>query len=166
MKRIGGPWVSPDKRVALTAWRFAERFHIAESGCLLWTGSTLQSSSGIRYGKLWDSRQNRLGLAHRVVYEAIHGEIPLGMVLDHTCSQPLCVNPMHLEPVTQAENVARSQSRTGVAMHCVHGHPATEENCYRYRGNDGFMHRNCRVCGRIKATKRRAVQRALERLGR
>lgn len=49
-------------------------------------------------------------LAHRVSYETHVGPIPEGMVLDHLCCIRECVNPDHLEPVTQAENVRRSRT--------------------------------------------------------
>lgn len=45
--------------------------------------------------------------AHRFIYEQANGPIPEGMSLDHLCRNPRCVNPAHLEPVTQAENVRR-----------------------------------------------------------
>lgn len=32
------------------------------------------------------------------------GPIPEGLHLDHLCRVRRCVNPAHLEPVTQAEN--------------------------------------------------------------
>lgn len=53
-------------------------------------------------------RDGRTGLVHRRMYEDAHG-IRLGrwLVLDHLCNNPRCVNPEHLEPVTQAENVRR-----------------------------------------------------------
>lgn len=72
--------------------------------CWLWTASFDargygQINAGGRRGK-------PLG-AHRVAYELVKGEVPAGMVLDHTCRNTWCVNPDHLEPVTQAENMAR-----------------------------------------------------------
>jgi hypothetical protein len=46
-------------------------------------------------------------LAHRVAYKAVYGPIAPGMQLDHLCRVGLCVNPEHLEPVTNAENARR-----------------------------------------------------------
>jgi hypothetical protein len=40
-------------------------------------------------------------------YERAHGPVPAGLVLDHTCKNPGCVNPDHLEPVTTAVNTRR-----------------------------------------------------------
>lgn len=49
-------------------------------------------------------------LAHRWVWEQKRGPIPHSLQLDHLCEQPACVNPDHLEPVTNAENVRRSRT--------------------------------------------------------
>lgn len=52
-----------------------------------------------RDGKMWG--------AHRWYYVQAHGPVPDGLQLDHLCRNRLCVNPDHLEPVSQAENVRR-----------------------------------------------------------
>jgi hypothetical protein len=50
---------------------------------------------------------NKVLLAHRVIYEALVGPIPAGLVLDHLCANRACVNPAHLEPVTKSQNAIR-----------------------------------------------------------
>jgi hypothetical protein len=34
--------------------------------------------------------------------------IPVGLVIDHLCGNRRCVNPSHVEPVTQQEHIRRS----------------------------------------------------------
>jgi len=43
-------------------------------------------------------------LAHRWMYEQMIGPIKKGKVINHTCGIRNCVNPAHLEVVSQAEN--------------------------------------------------------------
>jgi hypothetical protein len=48
-------------------------------------------------------------LVYRLLYVHFRGEIPEGLVLDHVvCDNPRCVNPWHVEPRTQRENLIRS----------------------------------------------------------
>jgi hypothetical protein len=80
--------------------------------------------------------------AHRVAYELAVGEIPTGLVLDHLCRTRACVNPAHLEPVTQGENVRRGYPGGKGSTHCRQGHPFDEANTIvRPSG-----HRACRAC--------------------
>lgn len=91
------------------------------------------------------------GLAHRKIYEAIIGPIPAGLNIDHLCRNRACVNPWHMEPVTQHVNVMRGSSpwaKHAKATHCPSGHAYDEENTYLYRGS-----RYCRTCnGRTSKT--------------
>lgn len=57
------------------------------------------------YGRVRDD--HRMVLAHRYHYERQRGAITDGGVLDHLCRVRACVNPDHLEMVTQAKNVQR-----------------------------------------------------------
>jgi hypothetical protein len=57
--------------------------------------------------------------AHRHFSEIHIGPIPPGLVLDHLCNNPPCVNPAHLEPVTAKENMRRKierQRRASIAL--------------------------------------------------
>jgi hypothetical protein len=71
------------------------------SGCWLWFGCV--NSKG--YGQM--KTPTRAVLAHRFAYEQFRGPLMVGFVLDHLCRQRCCVNPDHLEQVTQAVNLAR-----------------------------------------------------------
>lgn len=57
------------------------------------------------YGRV--VRNGRDRLAHRWVYARLLGPIPEGHVLDHLCRNTSCVNPEHLEPVSDAVNTRR-----------------------------------------------------------
>ncbi len=111
------------------------------SGCWLWTGS----SDALGYGQIY--RDGRLTNAHRVTYELYIGNIPDGLVIDHLCRIPCCVNPDHLEPVTQKVNVRRGLA--GSKTHCKHGHPFNLENSYVRR--DGS--KTCKKCRSETAKK-------------
>ena len=67
--------------------------------CWRWLGYVAPDG----YGKLRATTGNYA--AHRLVYEALRGGIPDGMVLDHICHNPACVNPDHLRPVSIRLNV-------------------------------------------------------------
>lgn len=59
------------------------------------------------YGRFMPSNTRTPVLAHVYAYERLIGPRPRGLDLHHTCENPGCVNPSHLEPLTRSEHVAR-----------------------------------------------------------
>lgn len=49
--------------------------------------------------------------AHRAVYELLVEPINPGFVIDHICSNKRCVNPRHLQQITQSLNIAIEAGR-------------------------------------------------------
>lgn len=95
-------------------------------------------------------------LAHRAAYEDVVGPIPDGLTIDHLCFNPPCCNPIHMEPVTLAENSRRQAAAAKPATHCRKGgHEFTAETT-AYRGRQ----RLCRLCERASGVRRRALKRA------
>lgn len=139
--------------------RFMEKVDLSDDGCWLWTAAVTRTEAP--YGVFWLDRKQVP--AHRVSYEIHVGPIPEGLHLDHLCRNPRCVNPDHLEPVTNAENILRGigpPAVNAVKTHCDHGHQFTPENTYEYTRN-GRTRRSCRACRR--ENQRRYLERRRSR---
>lgn len=114
-----------------------------ETGCWEWTAA--RTNGGYGAFRL----EGVASVAHRVLYSLLVCELPADLHLDHLCRNTICVNPDHLEPVTQQEN----NRRAGAARtHCVQGHEYTAANTYRRRNGS----RDCRACNRDRASTRYA----------
>lgn len=108
--------------------------------CWLWTG-TLTAHGYARYSGT---------VAHRLLWEHVHGPLAPGLELDHLCRVRHCVNPDHLEPVTHTENVRRGNGGRNPAIRCPRGHEYAGSNVYVRPDGRG---RGCRACNRIRARK-------------
>lgn len=130
--------------------RFLAKVAIQEGGCWEWTAVTAGEGYGYFYrGSVAPGEHGRI-YAHRWSYEYHVGPIPKGLVIDHLCRNRLCVNPEHLEPVSQLENVRRGHGN-GKQTHCPAGHEYAGENLYiTPKGG-----RQCRACKRQALRKYR-----------
>lgn len=110
--------------------------------CWTWTGT--HSAAG--YGTfVRDGR--RQCYAHRYSYELHCGPIPADLQIDHLCRNRGCLNPAHLEAVTQQENIRRGERAN--RTHCPRDHPYDDGNTRRTsRG------RWCRTCAHEAAVAR------------
>ena len=129
-----------------------------DNGCWLWRG--VKNPQG--YGMF--SMNSTKVCAHRVSYSLFTAEIPSGLVVDHTCHNKdnacsgghscvhrSCVNPKHLEAITQRENLWRSSLFDGAKAHCKHGHLFSLANTMYENGRN----RRCKTCYENKKSRMR-----------
>lgn len=123
--------------------------------CWLWSGAL--TSEGYASFKA-DGQPN----GHRWAYQHFVGAIPAGLYIDHLCRVRHCVNPDHLEAVTNAENIRRGESRLNSAKyaatltHCPQGHEKTEANVYRsFNPKYNRWESACRPCRNARIRRRK-----------
>ena len=108
------------QRMGIVGW------DITGDGCWEWRGR--RSEKGYPLISI-----ERLGLrharAHRVMYEETTGNILGDRIIRHTCDNPPCINPSHLEPGTNADNtrdmMERGRHHTHGRTRCPNGHDLT-----------------------------------------
>ena len=83
-------------------WKFVDVK--SENECWVWKGNRFSTG----YGRC------SFGRAHRVAWELIHGVIPEGMFVLHSCDNKPCCNPKHLFLGTRKDN-AQDAKRKGIA---------------------------------------------------
>lgn len=144
------------------AQRFWKKVNKSDE-CWLWMGARTKAG----YGNFaLDARHGsyRFVVAHRYAYEVLVGPVPVGMQLDHLCRVRHCVNPAHLEPVTNQENTRRGLL-SALKTECVNGHPWTPENTVVQKTGTRPGRRRCRTCvgaQNRKTAERRKAERACQ----
>ena len=92
-----------------------KRCDVETGGCWMWSYATDQDGYGIVYHASHKYRR-----AHRLSWHLYNGaDIPVGMVVMHSCDRPGCVNPEHLSIGTNRDNIqdrfAKGRSARGEA---------------------------------------------------
>lgn len=100
-------------RLHLAFLRFVQKIEIV-GDCWIWTGA--RNRNDMTYGQFRDENTKRVQ-AHTFAYEFFVGPIKKGLQPDHLCRIPACVNPRHIEPVTNLENALRGVK----VVPCLHG---------------------------------------------
>lgn len=138
-----------------------ERGVVTSTDCWEWTGTRDPQGYGVLR---WDGRTMRV---HRLVTHLAHG-LDLNNRLEwarHSCDNPPCFNPDHLEPGTPADNardcIERGRRVIGI---CRRGHSIAGENAITVNGK--VRCRECKNEMNNKYRDRRRVQPAMSAAGR
>lgn len=132
--------------------RFIDKIAITDN-CWIYRGHI--TSQG--YGRIHIGKTSYL--VHRLMFIEKYGEIPRGLVLDHLCRNRACINPDHLEMVTNLENIKRGIDGewNRIKTHCPQGHEYNKKNThYKIRTNRRGFNRVCRLCSRNYMRRKRA----------
>lgn len=119
--------------------------------CWLWTGGF--GSTGNGYGRTyWNGRMRP---ATQVSWELHNGaSFPTGKFACHSCDNTRCVNPLHIWPGTQSENlrdcVAKGRHPKKPKSLCRRGHAMDEANRKPMPGGGS----RCRECERVNTKLR------------
>jgi hypothetical protein len=132
--------------------RFMNKVKLRAHDCWNWQAACNKGG----YGVFHVGQPSSARVAHRVLYEHLHGAVPKGFELDHLCGNKACVNPDHLEVVTHRENWLREGAPHGkffCVRRCKYGHWLTDDNVRIF--ND--RKRRCLQCWKEKcAAKKQA----------
>lgn len=118
------------------------------TGCWEWTGYKMPNG----YARIGIGQKGHY--AHRVSYETFVGPIPPRLTVDHLCRVRHCINPSHLEVVTNRVNILRGNSPSAEQArwtHCRNGHALTGDNLSVSKNGK----RRCVACNRKWHRQRR-----------
>jgi hypothetical protein len=133
----------PDRLMGTPEERFWPKVD-AEGDCWVWT--KYRDKDG--YGTFTAAGPGKSTRVHKFAWQTLVGEVPDGYELDHLCRNRPCCNPDHLEVVTHAENMRRTDAtaqklkyKASQRTHCKRNHPYSGRNLVMDGGQ-----RRCRTC--------------------
>ena len=95
--------------------------------------------------------------ACRVSYLMYHGDVPDGMKLHRSCGNGGCINPEHIEAISDRELALRvvdkGRNPWSMKTHCLRGHEFNEQNT-RVRMVNGRPNRSCKACTKVVLSSR------------
>lgn len=134
-----------------------------ERECWTWTGE--RQKAGYALVRHKGKRQT----ASRIAWSIHHGKaFPQGKLACHSCDNPGCVNPHHIWPGSDKENMqdaiakGRFRTRKAPVMFCKNGHPFSSENTQIRIKKTGKTMRVCRACSRNRRNRPEVRERANE----
>ncbi len=128
-----------------------KRIEVQPNGCWNWVRALTTDgypSAGIN---------RKVYNMHRISYRVYVGPIRKKMTIDHLCRNTKCMNPAHLEQVTNRVNILRGNCKSAVnarKTHCMRGHEFNKENTKICKKGKGKTARACRTCLRAKDKRR------------
>ncbi len=164
----------PESQAEIARLRITRNTDVSPHGCWEWNKALDRYGYG-RF-RITLAGQVRSSGAHRISWLVFRGEIPdPRLQIDHLCRNRRCVNPDHLELVTNYQNYERaapfpewqfgvrgSRGRPPIRTKekCAHGHPWIPENIYVRVDRNGYVHKTCKQCNRIRSLAAKVKRRA------
>lgn len=146
-------------------WRFVDKngpvSELLGTNCWLWTGGKGRNAKGGGWYGRFRGPGSRMVASHRFSWEMVNGPTD-AQAVDHRCRVTLCVNPDHLEPVSDRINILRGTAPTAINARkevCRNGHPFN-------RTSPNGRHRYCQTCRDRKVCPAGHPHDAVDRRGR